>query len=238
MAPKIKFQKPKQDAGEKDASSNDSTLGQAPQEPSVSPTAVQPSPPPLEMGETIEEPKRGRGRPKGSTTKRKGSVIPLDVEPPGVDESEEEKPKRGRPKKSSAKFWSKEQLANQLMGWHQFLNIVFPGTAISQSSADMLANAMTDVAEAYDLKISPKVTSVLGLVAAVGIVEVPVLLTIRKQVMVKQATKKAMRKVQNDTVSPPPVAQGEPSQDGGVQIVDESGINYGNGVDSSKGHVA
>lgn len=114
------------------------------------------------------------------------------------------------------------------------MNVMIPGTAITQKDADLLAENMVAVAEAYDIKISEKVTSLIGLGAAVAIVELPVMVKVRNYVVVKRVKQSALKKVQQQNQNPNTVAEGEPMPSGeGVQVVDEESINYGDGRTAS-----
>ncbi len=136
--------------------------------------------------QVIEGEKKKPGRKKKNAT-------PLDIAPL-VSEQKETKTAANATKKYTQEF-----LSNQVFGIHAMLDIVIKDTAITKLEADMMGKAMFDVMEAFDVVISPKVMSMLGLIATMGIVEVPVLLRVRKNALTRTSKQTAVLQVKQET---------------------------------------
>ena len=136
--------------------------------------------------QVIEGEKKKPGRKKKNAT-------PLDIAPL-VSEQKETKTATNATKKYTQEF-----LSNQVFGIHAMLDIVIKDTAITKLEADMMGKAMFDVMEAFDVVISPKVMSMLGLIATMGIVEVPVLLRVRKNALTRTSKQTAVLQVKQET---------------------------------------
>lgn len=131
------------------------------------------------------QPKRKPGRPPGSG---KGAV----------------------PKKATVSAIT--SLSRQIEGLHAMADVVIPGMAIPTPQADLLAEAMQGVIEAYDMKPNPKITSLLTLAGVVGIVEipkVPIMLEFMRSKNVKQL---AIKKAQQMTKGEVPMGAHVPTQ--------------------------
>ena len=139
--------------------------------------------------QVIEGEKKKPGR-------KKKNAVPLDVAPL-VSEQKETKTAANATKKYTQEF-----LSNQVFGIHAMLDIVIKDTAITKLEADMMGKAMFDVMEAFDVVISPKVMSMLGLIATLGIVEVPVLLRVRKNALTRTSKQTAVLQVKQETPKP------------------------------------
>lgn len=214
MAPKIKFN-PIQLEDEKDKH------------------PLSPTPPPLESGqneenkesplgrEGEEQPKKRKGRPPGTKNSK-----PLDVLPPidgfdGEESSEPAKKKPGRPRKNNkntaASLRDPKKMAEQIFGWHQMLNVFFPGTAISEAKSQTMGTALAEVMNAFDIQVNEKVTALIGLGTAVAIVELPVGLEVRKQLRYRALEQRAKKQAQTDGKSiaqqSEAIAKGEPFQE-------------------------
>ena len=139
--------------------------------------------------QVIEGEKKKPGR-------KKKNAVPLDVAPL-VSEQKETKTAANATKKYTQEF-----LSNQVFGIHAMLDIVIKDTAITKLEADMMGKAMFDVMEAFDVVISPKVMSMLGLIATMGIVEVPVLLRVRKNALTRTSKQTAVLQVKQESPKP------------------------------------
>ena len=139
--------------------------------------------------QVIEGEKKKPGR-------KKKNAVPLDVAPL-VSEQKETKTAANATKKYTQEF-----LSNQVFGIHAMLDIVIKDTAITKLEADMMGKAMFDVMEAFDVVISPKVMSMLGLIATMGIVEVPVLLRVRKNALTRSSQQIAVMQVKQESPKP------------------------------------
>lgn len=142
--------------------------------------------------QVIEGEKKKPGR-------KKKNAVPLDVAPL-VSEQKETKTAANATKKYTQEF-----LSNQVFGIHAMLDIVIKDVAITKMEADMMGKAMYDVMNAFDVVISEKVMSMIGLIATMGIVEVPVLLRVRKNALTRTSQQKAVSQVKQESPKPLPL---------------------------------
>lgn len=136
---------------------------------------AQPEPEVIEIEpepEVIEPPKKRRGRPPRNAEAQEK----LDEE-----KATGEKPKgKPGPKKRTMGADASELLARQLMGLHHMAAMFtgLPVIILSDAEAKMMADALCNVANEYDLAISGKTAATLQLVATLGMVYVPRLIEI------------------------------------------------------------
>lgn len=101
---------------------------------------------------TIEKPKRKRGRPPGGSNSTRG-------------------------KKSS---YSVDKMAAQIEGYHAMGDVFIPGLAITNGQARILAEGIIGVMDAYDFQPDPRIASIIALAGAVGMVEMPKVVLVKK----------------------------------------------------------
>lgn len=128
-------------------------------------------PMPEPTAEAEEKPKRKRGRPK------KDAAVPADVIP------------RRKGKKEEVSAINVDGLAKQIQGVHQLASLFFPGAEIDEMSARMLAEAIADIAQEYNLQFLGKYGKWLNLAMVVTIVELPVVARVRENLERKKKEK-------------------------------------------------
>lgn len=145
------------------------------------------------LGDEIEDKPRESDEPETVAptspppTKRRGR-------PPGSG--------KGKAKKTTSTD-SISALARQIEGIHAMADIIIPGMRISHAEAQLMAEAMQDVIDAYGITVNDKVTSLLTLAGVVGIVEMPKIPIVLKWLEQKRRPKQAIqqaRQMRNNVI--------------------------------------
>src|SRR2546423_10441970 len=162
------------------------------------PASGGPAPP----GAAPQPPKRGR--PFGSLNRNTSAprLTETTVSADGAQPAPDAEPQRRRRR---MKAIDKSQLAKQLIGIHTIAAKLtqMPFVAIDQTEADMLADAIDNVAREYDLALDGKTGAFIQLMAAAAVVYGP-------RVMMYQAIQRRSRREAGQTVegTATPIDQG------------------------------
>jgi hypothetical protein len=164
------------------------------------------TPPDIKAGaappDNVSSVKRGRGRPRGSTS------APLETAIPGGTT---------QARSAGGRFGAKAAptpvdiptLAKQLKGVHQMgaMMLGLPMLVLSDPEAVMLAEGFAAVAREYDLSISGKTGATLQLLAAAAVVYVPRMIAVDVYIKQKKASARANSGNPSNVVD---MATGEP----------------------------
>jgi hypothetical protein len=165
--------------------------------PAAAPAAPTSAPTPGNASDT-PPPRRGRGRPFGSMTRKPPLVeqaVPATAAD-GVAPASQDVP---APRRRRSKSIDKEAVAKQLVDLHAML-ARFTGVGLLQiemREGATLADAIENVAREYDLEFSGKTGALMQLLFAAGVVYGP-------RVMLYQAMKKRAAQGEAGAVSSPP----------------------------------
>lgn len=152
--------------------------------------------------------------------------IPVDVSPPvslgktnkpnednpvrEIDAPTQPKRKPGRPKGSgngSTKSNSKtvDTLAQQIEGYHAMAGVFVPGVSITPDGARLQAEAVQEVMEAYDIKVSRKVTALVTLIGVFAFTEMGNLKKARDHVQKMRKPKTVIQQARKEASQTIPV---------------------------------
>lgn len=140
---------------------------------------VNPSP---ESSGAETAPKKRRGRPPGSGTKKSAEQIEAGNEKPGAA-------KPGKRKAASFDSATIAMMGKQLAGMHQiaFMATGIPEVVISEAEGIMLAQGICNVCEQYNLSIDGKTGATLQLAFTAAAIYGPRALSVRARAMRAQA---------------------------------------------------